>query len=319
MRKIIYVASILALTITVIIGCKKTIKQEVDKQKITTQTTTSNQRTLAQLNVTTANNMLVFRNSDDYEIVVTTQEADERLVFLNDVRNMEFLSYAEVIQNQPDNDVIKDAFVSQILNQDFIVQIGAFLYKINAVTSKVYVLPVANINRYADLVNENMSNTNIKRYSTADNVIELVENGNMGGRLAGPFCGDTGIGSYHEQTYQVAIIPGGAYPYMNGYIYFNRFGVYFNLYSEVFGDGSNIAKVAIECDPIFYKQKCGSATAGPYTTSVGLTWNYAKIQSYQGSKNLNKLYFRARFKGQFASNNVTYNNTTSWIQVRVNY
>ncbi|MBC7411718.1 MAG: hypothetical protein H7331_04610 [Bacteroidia bacterium] len=327
MKNSIYAASVLALIAGVIIGCKKnTIKQETEATKSTSVNNTNNQRTLTELNVTTANNMLVFKTSADYVNIVENQLVDERNVFLNDVKNMDFLSYAEVVALQPNNDVIKDEFVSQILNKDFVVQIGNYLYKLNKVTEYVYVLPVANIAMYADLVNENTANPNIKRYTTEQSVIELVENGNAGGKLAS-ICVETGVGQRSDFTNMPNGISSAGTP-ITATLRHSKFGIYFDIvidasqsflttnqndyFSFEFNSGAGLA---------VYKRRCNSLSNVSPLTSPGTVAGqtpavYSKYKPSQTAGNYSKYRLNAVVKYYNAANVLV--STSRNLEIRVN-
>jgi len=99
--------------------------------------------------------------------------------------------------------------------------------------------------------------------------------------------------------------------------------VYFSLYAEANCNVSGIVEVTSEFSPVYYHVRCGK-TIGPYylTTGYGSFSNYKIYHSYQGSKNLNEVYFRARFHGRIFLPNGQPSpiaKSSNWIQIRVNY
>jgi hypothetical protein len=95
------------------------------------------------------------------------------------------------LNSKSGNDSIQemDDFLGQLLNEDGIIQIGNFIYKVNLQSQKVFVLPATNSSEYQDLVNENKSNKNIRQFTTNDDVIYLAESGASGEKCNNPSSG----------------------------------------------------------------------------------------------------------------------------------
>lgn len=82
-------------------------------------------------------------------------------------------SYIESLSNDTLN-TIEDEFLSCILNQDRIIQIRNYIYRIDKENETVFALHVDKIRDYNDLLNENISNPNILKFSTEDDVFDLL-------------------------------------------------------------------------------------------------------------------------------------------------
>ena len=66
-------------------------------------------------------------------------------------------------------------FLAAILNDDYMVQIGKYLVKLNPIKGMVYTLHLKNYNEYDDLLNENINNSAISEYSMEEEVIEMLK------------------------------------------------------------------------------------------------------------------------------------------------
>ena len=127
--------------------------------------------------------MLIFKTTDDYKKVVNNPTEEIKSKFLKEVANFKHTTYSELLsksKSSENDDLLGDDDLAQILNEDWIVQIGDYLYRVNKPTELVYVLPASNVSEYQDLVNENVANKNIRKFSTEDDVIELAESGAEG-------------------------------------------------------------------------------------------------------------------------------------------
>jgi hypothetical protein len=267
--------------------------------------------------VTVKNNLLVFNTTDDYRNLVDNSSPEQMLKFTNEIKGMKnFTHYSEHSSSKnpsvlSDSTSMNDDFLQTILNKDAAVQIGNYIFKLDFIKEKVFALKVMYASQYTDLINENTTNLNISSFSFADDVLDLILN-----PVATKRCKETGIGSYITTT-KFYMDNEGQLP-VDGTLRFRRFGIYFHLFAEV--QGASGVKVSIYLEPVYYHVKCGT-TVGPYNVNgYGGTANYHKYNSYQGSKNLNEVYFRGRFKGKITLPNGTpFEKYSDWIQIRVNY
>lgn len=270
-------------------------------------------------------NRLVFKTITDYENIVNQPTEQTKTKFLKTVNLLNgFTSFAKK-QNTSTTlrtstgeleNLIKDDYFKSILNSDLAVQIGNNIFRVNPVTEKVYALPVANADQYKDLISENTTNRNIQTFSTADNILDIIQNDGYKALI----CKQSGIGSYHPFTGVINVDNAGTIQ-ISGKLNFDRYGLYFTLYSEANANANGLVEVTTEFSPVYYHVRCG-ATVGPYylTSGYGSLSKYKVYQSYQGSKNLNEVYFRARFHGKIILPNGTpFTKDSGWIQIRVNY
>ena len=265
-----------------------------------------------EFNVSVTNNRLVFATIADYQRVVDEPTEATIQSFLYCINQLSFTSLQEQYPTQSDTASTKiyDDYFRAILNPDRVVQIGTYIFRINATQEKVFMLPSAYTGQYASLLAEDISNTNIKLYSTAEDVLDIIQNPDVTLR-----CKESGIGSYGPAT--TFWIDNEKTLKVDGTVRFRRYGVYFHLFAEV--KGTSGVKVSIDLEPVYYHVRCKN-TVGPYKVNAyGGTTNYHKYSSYQGSKSLNKVYFRGKFTGKVTVNGTIYTKYSDWIQIRVNY
>jgi hypothetical protein len=313
MKREIYVGVFLALVGVSIVGCKKNVSQPTPKFDLT-------------LNIATDGRMLIFKTTEDYNKVVNNPTEKERSVFISKVKGMKHTTYAEklaITKSGESDDLIGDEYMSTILNEDWIVQIGDYLYRVNKPTESVYVLPAANIDEYQDLVDENKSNPHIRKFSTLENVIELAESGAEGQKSL--FCGEDGCGPKESITDKYPIGTSGFEFW--GYTDYNRFfGIYFSLTAWARSSAPNgYYRFYIQVENCWYHIKCGGTT-GPYShpwyQSEVATNNVQKFQSYSGSTPLNGLHLKIRIRCEIPNlpqgNNPYTTIFTNWSSICVN-
>lgn len=215
---------------------------------------------------------------------------------------LNFQSLTEVPSIKSSKNAIDDDYLRSLLNQDNIMQIGDYLYRINKTDESVYVLPAENINQYSDLVSENIKNLNIKVYSTDDDVIELVESG-LTGSEKGIFCKDRKAYKVSSTSNQVTVL---ANPKVDMIIeaMYNKYGVYFTL--KAVGEhilNINELKYYFQIDNSSWSQRCGSSVnnySHPWRTKTSGTMGGGlykeKFKFYQGMKQLKSYRFKIRFR-----------------------
>ena len=261
-----------------------------------------------EFNVNFKNNRLVFATKADYENVVNDPAPEIKNRFIETISSFEgFISAKEhinvssktVIDPTALDTLISDDYFRAMLNSDLIVQIGAYLYRVNPLTEKVYVLAAIYVtddnpdNEYYDLVNENTKNKHIRVFSTDEDVLAIMENED---------CSESGVAGTESHDYFYYNNTGCNPPiHLRFYckVDFNRYGIYFSLYSEMkcvdnYGHNTN-TDMAIEWSRR-YKPRCKSEQGWWSGTSSVASDNKVKFQSYSGSTNLHHLQLRATFK-----------------------
>jgi hypothetical protein len=208
------------------------------------------------------------------------------------------------------------------LNSNLAVQIGGHIFRVNPSTERVYALPVANEKEYGDLIAENVLNPHIRTFSVDDEVLDEIEAGGEAFRkgLQMGFCKETGIGNKGASTdivYQTKM-KGKATAA------FKRYGIYFSLFALANDAGQNPTYtfefqggIAANQGQVFYHARCSNKAPTSYTSSEnGFQSDHdRKYQSYDGSRNLNKVYFFYRLKATSAFGG---GYLTSFVGFRVN-
>lgn len=253
--------------------------------------------------------MMVFKSTEEYEkyFSLTTEEQKN---YLKELKRLPFVSLNESANKTTSEDLIDDDFMKSILNEDNIVQIGDFLYKINMKEEKVYVLPSSRINQYTDLVNQNLNNRDIRKFSIYENVIELAEAGELSEKAL--FCRDSHANSRSEHVGPFVEIGYMQTLNFDCNVLYRAFGVYFTLKATLnaftqglswndlnndqpqYYSGSAGLYLKIEGERK-YKERCGSEPSGFYVMPAATGYTSIQMQSYQGSKGLNKYQMMCNF------------------------
>lgn len=277
-------------------SCKK--DKQTTNQPNEISINSSSENTFAkEFNLTLSENRLVFKSIEDYKKAVDNPTEEIARKFKQALNNFtNFKSYLatknEKIVKSTNDDGFNDTYFEAILNSDKIVQIGDYLYKINPLSQSVYVLSAKYISDYKDLVNENTNNSNIKIYSTGDNVLELVET-NTASKNTALFCSEGGIGGYADGVDFVAGAGSGSS--RRAAVDFNRYGIYFSLFARIWpsaGGNEFVFDFNGTLGYIHYHVRCGSTA--DYGVISGGNQNQSaeqRYQSYQGSTNLNNMFF----------------------------
>ena len=148
MKKFIYGVLFLAIVGIGLVSCKKD-RLEIDNQKRNLEFDFSD--------IYSDGRMLIFNNIQDYETLINDPSEEQVNDFLNHISVMEHATYAEYLLtlSVDERDSIDyDDYLSKILNEDCVVQIGDYLYKVNTSTEKVYVMHKDYIEDYSQLVDE---------------------------------------------------------------------------------------------------------------------------------------------------------------------
>ena len=110
-----------------------------------------------------------------YENIANSQSKEN---FIQDLKSRDDYQTIRFKSNDPINtdSLIKNVeFLAAILNDDYVIQIGKYLVKLNPLKGKVYTLHFKNYNEYDDLLIENINNSAISEYSMEEEVIEMLK------------------------------------------------------------------------------------------------------------------------------------------------
>jgi hypothetical protein len=320
-KKFISLSFISLLALVSIVSCKK---ENVDKS-----TKTSNLKTLSSDNITTDGNLLIFKNSSVYEEFISNPESEETISQLASIQDMEFTSYTEKLNSSTNTEnEIDEPFLEQILNEDKAIQIGDYIYKLNLGIEKAFVLPVAFKDEYNDLVSENTNNKHISRYTSNESVIELVENGVAGEK---GLCFQSYAPSRNEVVNGSINLGFAQEMVFDCRIKYTAAAVFFNLKStaSAFVQGLSWSNLNSDFPEYYsssagivmkivgsrrYKVRCQSEVGFYNWQTEGSANNLLTLQSYQGSKGLNKFQLMSNFFIKYKGNWINLVNLPSTIQ-----
>ena len=245
--KTIKTSTIFLFVLFTIAACNK---EEIEPKDVTSKNST----------ITLDNNRIKFDSYQDYESHIHNYElSEEPQKFIKIFNNTYKLKKSSAESDLPE--ALRDEFLESILNENNIVEIGDYLYRINLLTEKVYVMSSDYESDLIDLVSEDITNTNIMEFTTGDDVIDLVE------RLEGATsrgCGGIGGGVYETDIMTLGQVNGENINLQAGVVFF-RAGIYFSLKGTVVFrpksfDGTGVVKSALfmKSPGCWYKKKCTS-------------------------------------------------------------
>lgn len=319
MKKLIYGTLFLALVGIGVVGCKK---NQVQNGR-------SNLNFDNEFKVSADGKMLVFETSKNFEDLVTNISTEKEENFITFAEKLSYVSLSkknELSKSLSDNE--GDNLLNSLLNEDGIVQIGSFLYKIDLENEIVGVLSSSNISEYSDLVTLNKANKNIRRFTTGDDVIDLAESG---AESTAKSCGGIGGGTYPcysniNQGQIVATLANGTVWRLNPGVKFFRAGIYFRLSSlyEIWAFASSTATdngtkvnnlnglftVEIFCkgpEGWCQKRPCGSGDIETVNSGFYYSKTLSEYQQtfYSGTRNLNGYHFFVQGRAKFPNGTAT--------------
>ena len=322
MKKLILSSLVIALVGIGFVACKKS---NVTNNPVQNQSELQFDK---EFSIASDNRMLIFKTTADYEKIVSNSSQEIKNSLVAKVRSLNLKSLAEKLISQKSLDSFGDNFLPELLNEDGIVQIGDYLYKIDMVNKKAYVLPSANISEYSDLVAVNKSNPNIRVFTTEDDVIELAESGALSTTKS---CGGINGDTYpcYANTYQgdiITTLAGGVVWRLNPGVKHFAGAIYFRLSSlhEIWAfssasatsNGNQVTNtnglftVEIFCkgpEGWYKKRPCGSGDIGtrPSGFYYSSTLSSEQRTFYDGSRNLNGYYFFVQGRVRYSPTSVS--------------
>ena len=253
------------------------------------------------IGVSTDGRMLVFENSEKYNSLVSNLDSAFIVNFYPDMVALDYQALKESSLEKSNNIGVDDEFLASLLNQDNIMQIGDYLYRVNKSKESVYVLAAEHFNQYTDLVNENLNNENVREYSTNEDVVELVEAGLDSEEKL--FCGDRKAKSKTEVSESQDT---GNNTSMYLFVKYKRFGVYFSLMAEGYRTtNSSQFGYWYQIDNSSWSKRCGSSVSNyshPWRTGNGYNVFGSPVlysdvfRFYSGSKQLKNYRYRVRLR-----------------------
>jgi len=255
-----------------------------------------------------------FKTIEYYKSIIDAKDNENKIYFLSKyINESSFKSFGKI---NPTSQLFDDDFMEAILDKNKIVKIGRWYVKINPEDESVFVSSSENERAYDLVLNETESNTNVYKFSTGDNILEFLSSQPTDERWSW-WCSEDGVGSKHVSS-GIMCIDNYCQNELHGEMHFRRFGIYYSLYLKVYKDNGSGYYMSMDLPKVYYHVKCGN-TVGSYSV-YGYGWETSnfRYQSYQGSTNLNEIWFKGRVKAQkWINGGWTYVNS-GWLQIRVN-
>jgi|GEM_PF-2860114 len=303
MKKLAYSGLFLAILGFGFVGCKKE-----DKTPNQTNDQKSSSSSSTEKNVRFYDNgkYLIFPTTADYDYQSEARNFGEGefQAFLNNVKNLNYKSYLERISSLNETSLFGDDFLENILNDDMIVQIGAYLYRVDASENKVYVLPSAKASSYADLVNESKTNNNVRKFSFDEEVITLAESGAAGeAKCSDPVADATSSNSVNV-TFDIPFSKT-----MNIRNEYKPSGILFVLRTDMIHTTAFAPNYTFyfQLDNVSWSQRCGGETQNGFShpwksadskATVNSTTQRETYRHYARSKRLKSFNYKVRGRNE---------------------
>ena len=261
--------------------------------------------------VSLENNYLKFASPEAFESFLGEENEDKKVELINRIKEASFTSWQENFlaseerlapngRTEAEDILIEDEYISSLMNEDGVLQIGQYLFKINVNQELVFALNEFDKDHYQDLVAENDKNKKIMVFTTSDDVLPMLAEGSTGtvenAREAGLTCKQSQAKAKHTDDF---IYYGDGSYRMDCVVRYVKLGVYFKLMAKVRNQYqlglwfSQVGNLYIDTDA-GWKPRCRS-TAYRYDRVGGSAITSVKRVVYEKIKGLNKYYFKATF------------------------
>lgn len=270
--------------------------------------------------LTTANNILVFPTAELYYRAVNNPDESTKNALIDQVARQ--TDFTRIEEGSGLYNLIDDDYFRSLLNNNGCLQVGNYIYKINPTNEAVYVLNVSRIGSLADLINEDITNTDILQYSTEDFVIGMVES-NTPPSNAKIFCSESGCaGDSKPGTVGLTNAQDGSEcGSMDAEVFYKRYGIYFHLASKV-RIFCTVRTIELHITPAAYKVKCGYSYGPMYKwndpVSGSSNGGWMRKQFYQNVQPLNAFWVRVVYMAKDAFWNGNPDNPSIDLEIRKN-
>lgn len=170
MKKLIYGSLFLALVGIGVVGCKKETVSK-DSREITPEFEASK-------------NLVSFKSIESYENFIDNYEEDQKEIALEKLKKSNFQNYFTKQENlvaakndfgTDSDDYEMDDRFGQLLNQDGVIRIGDYLFKVNLPLEEVRVVTFTDSDTYSEALSLiNSSSKEVMLFSTDDDVLDLL-------------------------------------------------------------------------------------------------------------------------------------------------
>ena len=202
---------------------------------------------------------------------------------------------------------MEDEYISSLINEDSVLQIGQYLFKIDVNKELVFALDEKDEEHYQDLVAENDDNERIMVFTTSDDVLPMLAEGATGAvenaRQAGLTC-EQSQARAESRSDDVYYGAGNDYR-LNCVVRYVKLNVYFKLMAKtrnqfkMFGVWvEQIGNLTIATDA-GWKPRCRSTGYRNDIVSETARSSIKRVV-YEKVKGLNKYYYRAQFSNNVA-------------------
>lgn len=263
-------------------------------------------------NITVVNGRLVFNNRDSFEEEISSSPSKYNSIARIAKKHEGFVSMWDYYKNKKsyntrgrissDTLPVLDDYLATILSPEGVIQIGRWIFKINLLEEKCYVLEEKNIESYSDLLNEKVSN-DVRVFPTSETVLDILEEENSAKMSRGLFCRESGARSDKDKEADVSYELKGYdyYPHTrklklkHGY---QKAGVYFSLMPKaVFENFDGRATIIYTYK---FKPTCRDEQWNPNYPNYNYTRNDEQDRShtrrhYEGTRGLNKFTLSTTF------------------------
>lgn len=197
-------------------------------------------------------------------------------------------------------------FLSSLLNEDGLIEIGDHYFKVNLSSERVYVLSNQFESEIADLKEENTDNKNILVFSTNDDVLYLIDEGSKGtinGRSQ-LFCRESNANGDKDDEFSYDL---GDDLRQDNKVVYQSVGIYFSLQAKTKMQYKNILGLWVDAGVtcctqkieyyVKYEPKCKGVTERSGTKEDDGNSNELNYRPYESTRGLHKYRYEARFFG----------------------
>lgn len=280
------------------------------------------------------NGIVTFSSFDGYRSFLESEKQKD--AFLSDVvKSDSYISWAESHKNidlsfasvsartadpnEDIEDILSSPMLSGMVNENGIVQIGSYLFKLDYDSSRVYVINIANReSSYQKLLTKDGTGTDVFVFSTDDDILDILEDNKLpvsevyDGESASLFkrCKEYGARERKRKGVESGVYsnckPSDYRDYGKMWlkVVYQKAGFYFSLhlkstleYWRFNGSGVQLQQNAINGanSYIRYKPKCRDEV-GPYTEDAEITGAILSRRPYESGRGLTKFHYKVQFR-----------------------
>jgi len=216
-------------------------------------------------------NVVTFRNMDYYiSFVEGVKNEDKKKSLVGKIKDVTgYVPYYKTLQkarpgisSRSEDEISfleEDDFITTLLNNDGIIEIGPYVFKVNLLTERVYVLEsIYKEELMGELIAEN-DHPMIQVFSTNDEVLTMLQNGeksNIASRTEG--CDEVPAIGYDRATISIHSDTNWTFR-LDGFHKYTKAGIYYSLVAKA----ETCYKLIDEEDKDYVA----------YKTTLGINWN----------------------------------------------